>query len=55
MIPARYILAIVGAVFLALAVWRIARRGKLDPASRTWLIVGTVFLAVSGLLLTTVP
>ena len=52
MISARYILAIMGAGFLALAVWRITRGGRIDPASRTWLIVAVIFLAVSGVLWT---
>lgn len=50
MIPAGYILLIMGAGFFALAAWRIARGGRIDPASRTWLIVAVIFLAISGVL-----
>jgi hypothetical protein len=52
MTPAGYILAMVGAGFLALAAWRITRGRRIDPASRTWLIVAAIFLAVSGVLWT---
>jgi len=45
---AGHILAALAAVFLAAALWRLARDGfKLAPASRTWLIVALVFTAVS--------
>ena len=46
---ARYILALMAAVFLAAALWRLARDGfTLRPASRTWLTVAVVFCVVSG-------
>lgn len=46
---AKYILAALAAVFLAAALWRLARDGfKLAPASRTWLMVALIFFAVSG-------
>lgn len=45
---AKYILAVVGAIFLVLAVGRIVRdQGRLLPAARTWLIVGGLFCLVS--------
>ena len=45
---AKYILAVVAAVFLLLAVGRIAKdQGRIGPAGRTWLIVALVFAAVS--------
>lgn len=45
---ARYILSLIAAVFLVLALARIARDGgRIGPASRTWLIVAVVFAAVS--------
>jgi hypothetical protein len=51
---AKYILAVLGLVFLALCVGRVARnQRRLDPASRTWLIVGVIFLVVAGVLWTT--
>jgi hypothetical protein len=50
---AKYILAAVGAVFLVLALVRIAKDGgRVGPASRTWLIVAIVFAAVSAWLFT---
>lgn len=46
---ARYILAVLAAVFLAAALWRLSRDGfKLAPASRTWLMVALIFSAVSA-------
>ena len=46
---AKYILPALGLVFLAAALWRLARGGfKLDPAARTWLLVAAIFAAVSG-------
>jgi len=45
----KYILPALAAVFLMAALWRLSREGfKLQPASRTWLIVAVVFGAVSG-------
>jgi hypothetical protein len=49
----KYILAVVGVVFLVLALGRIVKdHGRLGPASRTWLIVAVVFAAVSAWLFT---
>jgi hypothetical protein len=46
---ARYILAAFAAIFLVAALWRLARNGfKLEPASRTWLLVALIFFAVSS-------
>ena len=43
------ILAALAGVFLAAALWRLARDGfKLTPSSRTWLLVALIFAAVSG-------
>ena len=45
---ARYILSVLSAVFLALAGLRIWRdSGRIQPASRTWLLIGTIFALVS--------
>jgi len=45
---AKYILAIVGVGFLVAAGVRLVRAGgRLGPASKAWLIVGAVFVAVS--------
>lgn len=45
---AKYILAVIGTIFLVLALGRIAKDGgRIGPASRTWLIVAIVFAAVS--------
>lgn len=48
---AKYILAVLAAVFLALASVRIIRnRAQITPASRTWLTIGIIFALVSGYL-----
>jgi hypothetical protein len=47
-VAAKYILAILALLFLLAALWRLVRNGgKLQPQSRTWLIVAAVFAAVS--------
>lgn len=46
---AKYILAILGVVFLLAAGVRLAKdSGKLGPAAKTWLIIGVIFSAVSA-------
>ena len=46
---AKYILAILGVVFLVAAGVRLARDGgKIGPAAKTWLIIGVIFSAVSA-------
>jgi hypothetical protein len=46
---AKYILALLSIVFLAAGARRLARdAGKLHPQSRTWLLIGVIFAAVSG-------
>ncbi|MDM0044969.1 hypothetical protein QTH91_10770 [Variovorax dokdonensis] len=46
---AKYILALLAAVFLAASVWRMSRENfKPGPASRTWLLVAVIFGLVSG-------
>ena len=46
---AKYVLAALAVVFLAAALWRLARDGfKLAPSSRTWFLVALIFGAVSG-------
>lgn len=50
---AKYILAVLSAAFLVAAALRVSRdAGKLLPQSRTWLLVGVIFAAVSGWLFT---
>ena len=45
----KYILAALSGVFLALAIMRIARGGgAAHPQTRTWLIIGVIFGAVSA-------
>jgi hypothetical protein len=45
---ARYILAVLAVLFLCLAGVRLTRDGgRIGPASRTWLLVGAIFGAVS--------
>ncbi len=44
---ARYILAVVSVIFLALAGRNVARgRGVSHPQTRTWLVVGVIFAGV---------
>jgi hypothetical protein len=51
MLSARGILAVLSAVFLGLALVRIAQGRKAShPAIRTWLIVGVIFGVVSAYL-----
>jgi hypothetical protein len=50
-VAAKYILAVLAAVFLALAGIRITRDGnRVMPASRTWLTIGIIFALVSSFL-----
>jgi hypothetical protein len=45
---ARHILPLVGAAFLVFAALRVMRAGgRIDPASRTWLLIAVIFSAVS--------
>jgi hypothetical protein len=45
---AKYILAVFSVVFFIAAIVRLARdKGRLAPASKTWLLVGFIFAAVS--------
>ena len=46
---AKYILAVLSAVFIALAIVRTAQtRGAAYPQIRTWLIIGVIFGGVSA-------
>ena len=45
---AKYILALLSVVFLAAGAMRLTRDGKLHPQSRTWLLIGVIFAAVSS-------
>lgn len=48
-VAAKWVLAVLAVVFLALGALRLARDGgRLAPASKTWLIVGFVFALVSA-------
>jgi hypothetical protein len=45
---APYILQCLGVVFLALGAARLVRdRGRLRPATRTWLLIGSIFVVAS--------
>lgn len=46
-IDTKIIFAILGPLFLMLALWRTLQAGKVGPQSRTWWIVGTVFSLVA--------
>lgn len=47
-VGAKYILPMLAAVFLLLAALRSQRdRGRIMPASRTWLVIGIIFALVS--------
>lgn len=44
----KYVLAALGAVFLILGATRFVRDGRrITPASKSWLLVGAIFLGVS--------
>jgi hypothetical protein len=44
----RWLLPILSALFLALASWRLVRsRWRIDPATKTWLWLGSLFALVS--------
>jgi len=46
--PVRYILGCLAVLFLALGGLRVAREsGRIDPAARTWLLIGVIFSVVS--------
>jgi hypothetical protein len=48
-VAAKYILAALAAVFLVMAIARMARGGRVaHPQTRTWLIIGVIFAAVSA-------
>jgi hypothetical protein len=50
-LAAKSILAVLAVVFLALAGLRIiGDRGRIMPASRTWLLIGIIFSIVSAYL-----
>jgi hypothetical protein len=43
------ILAVLSAVFLAAAAWRLLRDGgRIGPASKAWLLVGGIFAILGG-------
>ena len=45
---ARYILPVIAAAFFVFAALRVMRAGgRIDPASRTWLLIAVIFGAVS--------
>jgi hypothetical protein len=47
----KYLLGALAVVFLTLALFRMARGGmKAHPQSRTWLLIGAIFGAVSAFL-----
>ena len=41
------VFAVLGPLFLLLALWRGLRAGALVPQARTWLILGAIFSAVA--------
>jgi hypothetical protein len=45
---ARYILGCLAVVFLVLGTLRSFRDGRVGPAARTWLLIGTIFALVSA-------
>ena len=44
---AKYVLAVVGAVFLVMGILRATRLGASHPQARTWLLIAAIFGAVS--------
>lgn len=45
---AKYVLGVLGVVFLVAGGVRAARLGVSHPQSRTWLLIGTIFVTVSA-------
>jgi hypothetical protein len=46
-VAAKYVLAVVGAVFLVMGLLRARRLGTFHPQARTWLLIAAIFGAVS--------
>lgn len=44
---AKYILAVLGGLFLIAAAWRVSGGRTAAPQARAWLLVGAIFLGVS--------
>jgi len=52
-VSARLILSVLAVAFLVFALIRMSRNnGRIDPASRTWLLIAAIFGAVSAWLWT---
>jgi hypothetical protein len=47
-VDAKLILALLGPLFLVLALQQRLRRGSLQPSGRAWLRVGLIFVAVAA-------
>lgn len=47
-IDLKILFALLGALFLALATWRVFGTGRLVPQARAWLVVGVIFLLVAA-------
>lgn len=47
-LDAKLILAVLGPLFLALALVQVLRRGALQGSARAWLSVGVIFTAVAA-------
>lgn len=45
---AKYVLAVVGAVFLVMGVLRARRLGTFHPQARTWLLIAAIFGIISA-------
>jgi hypothetical protein len=46
---AKYILAVLSAIFIVAAAWRLVREGgRVTPRSKTWFIIGVIFAIVSA-------
>ena len=45
---AKYVLAVVGTIFLVMGVLRARRLGASHPQARTWMLVGAIFGIVSA-------
>jgi hypothetical protein len=47
-VAAKYILAVLAVAFVAAALMRLSRGGISHPQTKTWLLVGVIFAAVSA-------
>ena len=48
MIDAKIVITVLGPLFLLAGAWRFSQAGRLVPQAKTWLIIGSIFIAVAA-------